>query len=289
MKKKTLSVLLAMTIMAELTACGKKDEDIPYMYNDVLETFADNTNLDELMESANPITIGSEEEKEEISFSEAVSQLEERLDLSQKFSSEKIEPTNEISDTLKDQFSNISYDEIKVLLDSLKTDDLKDVEKTRINTGLSWLATKNEEWINTNGLNIAENLLKNIIKASVCEVSGLELEHYDRCTISAEPHKNDEDRNTYIELTDPLSEKVIGYYHIDLTDDNVLTAATKKLYSLQRQENPSYDTILSYCQSALDYAKLVAASGVELTKKNEITAATSSKEAKKLIVEKMQK
>lgn len=286
MKKKTLSVLLAMTIMAELAACGKKNEDIPYMYNDVLETFADNTNLDELMESVKPITVGSEEESEEISFSEAVSQLEERLQLSKELSVEVSESSNEITDTLKEQFSNLSYDEIKVLLDSLKNDNLKDIEKERINTGLSWIVAKNEEWIKTNGLNIAEALLKNIIKASACEVSGLELEYYDNCTISAEPHKHNSNKNVYINLTDPVSEKTIGY-HIDLTDNNVLTSATLKLYNLQRQENPSYDTIKSFCQSALDFTKLVAAAGVELTDENEMRAEISSEEAEKLITEKM--
>lgn len=288
MKKKTIPILLAMSIMAELAGCGKKDDPIPYALNDVLTTFSDNTKLDELMEIDKSITINVEEQSEEISFAEAINQLEEKLEINQTLMDIKIKASTEATDALKKQFSNLSLDEVKLLLNSAKNGGLKDIEKVRIQAGLSWIAAENQEWIQANGLNIAEQLLKSIIKVSACETSGLETQYYDTSSISQQPSHMERGDSAAVSVTDPISEEEISYY-IDLFDDNILAASTLALYNLQALEKPSSDTVISYCQKALDYAKLVAASGVELTEDRDLTSTTSSKEAKKLIMETMPK
>lgn len=287
MKKRFLSLILALSMMPSLSACGSENETIPYTFDEVVTMFSDTTNLDELMTISDPITIYSEDESEELDFSTAIKELEERIKLSQELSSAGVKASEEATDTLKEKYSNLTFDDIKLLLDSLATDDLKDVEEARIKAGLSLIAAQNQNWLQTNGLNISEKLLKSVIKAAACEASGLEIEYYDACSISAEPNAKNENQRKYVQLTDPISEEKIEYEIVSpLFGDNILAAALNTLYNIQSLDKPSYDSALTYCQDALECSKLMAASKVELNSKDEISSEKSSKDAKTLILEK---
>ncbi len=282
-KKRFLSLALALTMMISLVSCSKKDETIPYTFGEVLEMFADDTNLDELMEVAQPISITEEESNKEMELSEAIKSLEVRLQINDVFIQNGIAANQQQTPDKNDKYSNLSPDDAKILLESLEKDNLSDIEKLRICAGLSQAATDNKKWLQDNGLPISEALLKAVIKAAVCEYSGLEIENYNSCFIGSAPNKNEEPI-TPIVLKDPESAYELTY-NIPVNRQNPLSDALRTLYVVQKTGDHSFDFAIHWCKQALECSKLIATSGVELDD-NFLVSTESPKDARAKILSK---
>lgn len=281
-RKRFLSLILATTMIMGLAGCSSKEEDIPYSFDEILTEFSSDTNIDELMKVGNQILIKTgEESTEEVDFLTSVKELEERVAFSDKLEAEKIGTLEIASDELKELYGDLSLEEAEILFESLKDENLTPVAKERIKAGLAYLATENKDWIKNNGLNISEELLKRVVKAGACEISGLEVDYYSNCII--DPTNKESDYLGNLVVSDPVSGATLEYGIP--RNGNVMSDAVSTLYNIQGLDNPSYKEIISYCESALETSKLAVAAGVELDG-NKVDSELKSKDAKKLILEK---
>lgn len=288
-RKKIMSLVLASTMIMGLAACANKNEEIPYTFEELLTEFSDETNLDELMSQDSKIEIKeptkeNPDQTESVNFLDSVNELEQRMNFSLLLEDADIELSENASEELIKQYSQISIDEAKILLESLSKDDLSPVERERIKAGLSYLATNNKDWIINNGLKISEELLKRVIKGAACEVSGLEVEYYDSCSISSQ--SSSEPLKARISVEDPISGVTLYYEMTKNIDNNAILAATNALYNCQGLESPSYKEIFGSCEEALEASKIALAAGVELDDEK-ITSKLKPNAAKEKILEKV--
>ena len=286
MKKGKKLIALALTLSAltySLSGCNQ-DAEIPYTLDEVLASFAEETNLDELMTVGENIQIIISEESKEKDFMESVNKLEEYIALSNDLAAIGIKPAETSTVLTAEKYANLDIEDVKLLIETLQENTITDVEKARITAGLSYVLTQNKEWISTNGLNISEELLKRVVKASACEASGLEIEYYTSCKIGARKYSKESSAIGEIEVIDPISNATLTYQIAN--DNGALTTACEVLYNIQALEtDESYETIVSYCSQALDTAKIAIAAGVELDGST-IKSETKINEAKKLILQK---
>lgn len=288
-RKKIASLVLATTMIMGLAACSNKDEEIPYTFGELLTEFSGETNLDELMAKGSKIEIveptkENPDQTAEVDFLASVDELEQRMDFSTLLEEADIELSENASEELIKQYSEISIDEAKILLESLSKDDLSPVEQERIKAGLSYLATDNENWIINNGLKISEELLKRVVKAAACEVTGLEVDYYDSCKIV--PESSDEDFEGKVTINDPVSGATLSYEMVGDSKKNAIYAATNTLYNCQRLENPSYKEIFESCEAALEASKIAIAAGAKLDDE-QITSELKPSDAKAKVLEKV--
>ncbi len=279
MKRKFFAMLLALSMVVGLTACGK-DEGIDLTLEQVLTAIADDTNLDELMKAGNTIAIIQDGEEQEVDFMESVNKLETYIKLANTLSERGIKPAEQTTDAIQELYGSLSIEDIEVLIESLSDESLSDVEKARIEAGLSFILANNQEWIMENGLEIAEELLIRVIKAAACEASGLEVENYTSCTIGA-PSSSDSGYISTIKVNDPVSGTTLEY---QLDDGNKpLAQAAYALYNIQGLDGTeSYNEVIVYIDGALYIAKVATAAGVELDE-NEISSSKKEADAKKYI------
>lgn len=282
LRKKLLALLLATTAMMNLSSCGSQNEEIPYTFEEVLTMFSNDTNVDELMAVGNQIIITDEEKTpEEVDFLASIQELEKRVSFSEKLEEAKISTLEEVSDELKELYGELTIDEATVLLESLNDESLTPVAIERLRAGLAYLAAENKEWIKNNGLNISEELLKRVVKAGACEISGLEVDYYGKCTIV--PSTAESDYLGKLNISDPVSGSTLEY-EIP-RNGNVMSDAVALLYNLQGLDNPSYKEIIDYCENSLETSKVAVAAGAKLDG-DTVDSKLSSNDAKRLILEK---
>ncbi len=280
--KKFFALTLALAMTIGLAGCSK-DEEIPYTLEEILTTLSDDTNVDELMAIGDDIQIIMPEETQEIDFMESVSKLEAYIELSNDLAALGIRPAETSTDAIAEKYSNISIEDARLLLETLSSDEITDVEKARVKAGLSYVLSQNKDWITNNGLNISEELLKRVIKAAGCEASGLEVEYYNSCKISARNYSVESSYIGEMEITDPISNTTLTYQIAN--NKGALTDATTVLYNIQAlEDDETYETVVDYCNQALTASKIAIAAGVDLDD-NTIKSESKTSDAKKLILE----
>lgn len=211
MKKRFFAMMLAITMIASGLAGCSKEEKVDLSLEEVLTALAGETNIDELMEAGNTIAIIQNEEEQEVDFMESVSKLETYMNLANALSARGIKPAEEPTDAIKGLYGSLSAEDVEVLIESLNDESLSDVEKARVEAGLSYVLATNQAWIMGNGLEIAEELLIRVIKAAACQASGLEVENYTSCTIGAQT-SSDSGYISTIKVNDPVSGTTLEYY-----------------------------------------------------------------------------
>lgn len=285
--KKVFALLTALALTVSLAACSNKDDEINCTLEEVLASYADNTNLDELMANGAAIELvspeGEVEAPEETSFMEQVNELEAYISLSKRLENLGIKPATTSTEETSAKYADLSADEIELLIESLNDEGLTDVERARVKAGLSCILAENQEWIMSNGVKISEELLKRTIKAAACQVSGLEVEYYNSCKISARNQSKESDYIGTVEVYDPISGTTLNY---EIASGNgAIAQAADVLYGIQVLEgDESYETVVDYCGQALDATKVAVAAGVKL-EDDQIKSEKKVKDAKKLILE----
>ena len=281
-RNKVFSLFLTLSItLGLLSACGKTTEEpIMYTLDEILSSFSNETNLDELMALNETISLREDDTTKDKDFYESIKQLENYINLIAKFNSLGIEPTPLYTHTIEDTYSDLSPEEVDLLLDSLLDQDLKDVVELRIKTGIGYKHQQYKTWIENNGLKLSEELLKKIVKAATCEVSGLEIKYYNSCTISA--GRSNPNSKTQVKVLDPESNASLEY---SIDNNTILSDAIKLLYKIQSTESATYDETLSYTIKSLNLAKLAVAADFNLENKNIITCNNNKTEARQYILE----
>lgn len=280
MKKRFFAMMLAITMIASGLAGCSKEEKVDFSLEEVLTALASETNIDELMEAGNTIAIIQNEEEQEVDFMESVSKLETYMNLANALSARGIKPAEETTDAIKGLYGSLSAEDVEVLIESLNDESLSDVEKARVEAGLSYVLATNQAWIMGNGLEIAEELLIRVIKAAACQASGLEVENYTSCTIGAQT-SSDSGYISTIKVNDPVSGTTLEYY---LDDGNKpLAQAAYTLYNIQGLDGTEdYNETVGYINEALYDAKLAAAAGISV-KDATIASAKKESEAKQYV------
>lgn len=280
MKKKVMALLLAVTcLVTSLSGCGK-EENIDLSLEQVLTSIANDTNLDELMEVGNTIAIIQNGKEEELDFMESVSRLETYMNLANTLSARGIKPAEEVTPAIKELYSSLTAEDVEILIESLNEESLSDVEKARIEAGLSYVLANDQAWIMGNGLEIAEELLIRVIKAAACQASGLEVENYTSCTIGAQTSSDSRYIST-IKVNDPVSGTTLEYM-LDV-GNRPLAQAAYTLYNIQGLDGTEeYGEVVSYINEALSDAKVAAAAGVKVDDAM-ISSAKKESEAKQYI------
>ena len=244
----SLTIVLASLIIA-ISSCSKKELLEPSLET-VIENFEDETLLDEV------IAISDEKSETEASI-ENINKLEQRIKLIEEIEKLRLKESEDTSEVLKQQYESLSEEEITLLIGVLKGKDAKPVELKRIEAGLVYIANEYKNWVRETGTEIAEDLMKKACKQAACEISGMEPEYYNEWKIGvvdADNFTND------IECVDPKSKKSIRY---ELKD--IYLFASNTLCNIQGLDaKDDYKTVNKYCVEALNYAKLICASGAEL-------------------------
>lgn len=284
-RKRCMALLTALTLTIGIAGCAEeKDGEIPFTLQEVLESYADDTNLDDLMAIGDTIQLSTlEADRVEADLMKSVATLEEYIAISNSLTALGIVPTESSTPETISQYQNITTDEVKLLIETLASSECTDIEKARVAAGLSYLADYYQDWIGENGLTISEELLKRVIKSAGCEASGLEIEYYDSCKIGSRNHNVESDYISEMEINDPVSGATLSYEIAD--DKGAISEVAEILYNIQGLEaDESYETKLNYCKQALEATKVAIAAGVEL-EDNQITSEKTAKEAKQLILE----
>ena len=280
-RNKISALLLALAmIIGILSGCDKKEELVPYTLDEILSSFSNDTNLDDLMALDEVILVKEDEETKERNFFESIKRLEDYIDLIAKFNSLGIAPTPLYTHIIEDTYSDLTPEEVNLLLESLSDSSIQDIVSLRIKTGLGFKHQQYKEWIENNGLKLSEELLKKIVKAATCEVSGLEIKYYNSCTISA--GQSNPNSKTQVKVLDPESNASLEY---SIDNNTILSDAIKLLYKIQSTESATYDETLSYTIKSLNLAKLAVAADFNLENKNIITCNNNKTEARQYILE----
>lgn len=280
MKRKFIATLLALSCLAaSLTGCGK-EENVDLTLSQVLGAISDDTNLDELMAVGNTIAIIQDGEEEELDFMQSVDKLETYMNLANTLSERGIKPAEEATASIKELYGSLSAEDVEIIIDSLNDESLSDVEKARIEAGLSYVLANDQAWIMGNGLEIAEELLIRVLKAAACQASGLEVENYTSCTIGAQTSADSGYIST-IKVNDPVSGATLEYY---LDDGNKpLAQAAYTLYNIQGLDGTEdYNEVVGYINEALYDAKIAAVAGVNVEDAT-ISSAKRESEAKQYV------
>lgn len=280
-RKKISALLLALTMtIGFLSGCDKKEELVPYTLDEILSSFYNDTNLDDLMALDENILLKEDEETKERNFSESIKQLEDYIDLIAKFNSLGIAPTPLYTHIIEDTYSDLTPEEVNLLLESLSDSSIQDIVSLRIKTGIGFKHQQYKEWIENNGIKLSEELLKRVIKAAACETSGLEIKYYNSCTIGA--GQSNPNAKTQIKILDPESNATLEY---SIDNNTILSDAVKLLYEIQSTESATYDETLSYAIKALNLAKLATAADIELEESSTITCNRNKTQARQYILE----
>lgn len=281
-RNKVFSLFLTLSItLGLLSACGKTTEEpIMYTLDEILSSFSNDTNLDDLMALDESILLKEDEETKERTFSESIKQLEDYIDLIAKFNSLGIAPTPLYTHMIEDTYSDLTPEEVNLLLESLSDSSIQDIVSLRIKTGIGFKHQQYKEWIENNGIKLSEELLKKVIKAAACETSGLEIKYYNSCTIGA--GQSNPNAKTQIKILDPESNATLEY---NIDNNTILSDAIKLLYKIQSTESATYDETLSYTIKSLNLAKLAVAADFNLENKNIITCNNNKTEARQYILE----
>ena len=282
---------LALTMVIAMAGCSKENENIPFTLEEILSSYSDNTQLDDLFAQENAVISMPKEndENEDVKIKDCVTQLEEYISLANTLSALGIKPAETTTEEIKNQYSNLTSDEIALLIESLNDGSLTDIESARVKAGLAYVLTTQQGWIVEHGRDITEEVLKDVIKAAACEASGLEIEYFRDCTISSQNNDKSDIRtaNDYIgtvTIKDPISGSALEY-DIVYGKDSALYDAAGVLYKIQSigDEATSYEDIVNLCTEGLNATKIAVAAGVKL-EGTALSSETKASDAKTLIL-----
>ena len=250
--------------LTSLAACGKENEERVQTFDTLIESYSDNTLLDEILALNEDISIidAQSTETEKVDFSESVSRLENYMNIVSEMNKLGIEPKEQASEETIEKYSELTEDEVKELIELHKSEEGSDIEKIRIKAALGYINQKYRTWIQNNGLEISEELLKKSIKAAACQVSGLEPENYNDCSISSQTKPEGLRPLATITINDKESQDTLEYEISYIRHDYIYYDAINTLYSIQSLSETDFDSIFNYCDQALTNVKLMIVSGV---------------------------
>lgn len=255
----------ALVIMfTSLAACSKENKKSVQTFDALIDSYNDNTLLDEILALNEEFSILEATETQEVDFSESVNKLETYMNIIAEMNELGIEPTEQSSEETIEKYSELTEEEVRELLEIHKSGEKTDIEKLRIKAALGYINQKYRNWIQNNGLEISEELLKKAIKAATCQVSGLEPENYNDCSISSQTQKEVFKPLAVITINDKESQDTLVYEIPYIPHDYVYYYAINTLYDIQSSSETDFDSIFNYCDQALTYVKLMIVSGVVL-------------------------
>lgn len=85
----------------------------------------------------------------------------------------------------ENELINLSYDEVKSLLDDLDEDSLNEIEKNECRKKLYFIRKYYSSWNSLNNSKICSELLLMLLKSYVCQIVGLKPEQFDNVTIDS--------------------------------------------------------------------------------------------------------
>lgn len=206
-----------------------------------------------------------------------INQLERYINLNSKIKNLNYENKNEINEvdeaTKEELFNNknnIEY--VENLINKFNDKNTTDIEKARTYQKLTYLNKYYETYVTNNGLTIVENLLKKVLKGLACEASGLEVDYYDNCKISA----NENIIREYITVTDPVSGA--EYIYKIGPRSKIVNTILNDLYKIQelkkikkekdndddKDNNITYEEIATNCINKLNNTKKLLETEIEL-------------------------
>lgn len=267
--KKTVLALLTTGTMLLSTGCGAIDTS-ELSFNDVLENpiVQEITVLDEEKENNDFI-------KRDI---EDVKKLEtaiEVVNLNKKDTFDEVDSLIPLTEEEKEETLSLDIDEIKKLKDmSTNSDtDLLSLENRLIAVKkIAYLDKYYRDFLNKEGLSVAENILKDSIKGSIAAEKNIST---DLVKIGSMPSKD----------LDFLTITVDGEDYKVKTSNKELWNAIEYVYSIELcdKENMEEEEIKNTCIKALDHSKIVLLTGSNI-KDDKIVEQYSNSYVKKNIL-----
>lgn len=253
-----LTLALCGTVGIGLTGCGS--EEVPAIEESLatsIENNKEDTYFDEVLATE------SNTEKE---YQETIYNLEDTLKIVTKLETIKYDQSlkfNDLSEETQEELMSLSNDEIIALIEEYEQGGKNFVEESRLLQKLVFLKEYSREQIAENGLSVAEEMLKMVIKSRACEVSGLEAENYEDCSIAPQPSKYADPENLKITVTDKVS-GLNKTYSID--ENSIYGDIVYEIYSIQQNkgEELSYEEVIDHIENALNLTKVSLYSGVVL-------------------------
>lgn len=258
-----MSLGLALASVIAFAGCSnsKQDEEIQYTFEEVLNSFSDDTNLDEIMQVKSEILITTEEGKKEVDFFEATKELEKRVDLNEKLKEAEIASIDNASKELMAMYA-LTLENAPLLLESLNETHTP-AEEARIKAALGYINSQNEKWLVDNGLNVSIGLLNRVVQGAACKVCGLEDKYYAKFEIVTDNQQGES--IVRVEGIDPVSNQDFKF-NVSTKENDVLALTTDCLLHMNSLKNgeASVEAITSNCDRAITLFEYAAASDMVL-------------------------
>lgn len=278
--KRFFALLTSLSLVVALAGCSNQKQEYDITLDEVLGYLSDETNFDESLHFAPKIGLSYDEHgKREVVLQNAISQLENTIEMITLFQQARITPTTEATSEIVAKYSNKTFDDLKLLLESYQGNELSDIERARLKAGLSYVYGLEQQWIEENGLYISEQALTILIKAAACEASGLEEEYIASCEII--PEDNNSKSLGTVKITDPVSNEILSY-SIN-RDSSPISSALALLNDIQTSSDEDFSSIYGKCVKTLDITKLSIAAGI-VSDNGVIKSEKTTQDAKRLLL-----
>ena len=272
--KKLVAKLTAIAILAGGisydTATTKKNFKVNEKLQNVVETFNEDTKLDEAAEK-NIATYKN------MSIVEAADYLEESIDIEEKLENYDFSEVTELDKLTKEEYDfaeTLTKEDVFVFMEVINSENEESLElqETRLKAikMLEHLKATRENWIKENGKQVILKTLSWTIKSSVAEGFGLGVEEIDNIKIPK--LKKVQDMNFYVLYNE---DKIYMSGKSDMFNAFYYYYQIKSSSDLQGEENKIYN-------EALNSAKVLTMTGVNV-ENNKIYNIRSLKEAKKVL------
>ena len=293
--KRATAALTAGVMAMTLASCSKEEDvEIPYTVDEVLEMYAEDTSIDDVLKNNDRILILEEDEEEDKStLLDAVNKLENYIKIVDAIEPLELEINSQEDEEKTHLIEDMEIEDIEILIESYKAGEIpsEDAEVTR--QTLKAIQEQYKTWVVLNGKIIAEEALKRSIKAIACDISNRGLLYYQKstyndCSISA---KNYSDKSftlgiVSVESPDESSSTKGDNYQITYDTDKTPSFALDKLYKIQEnRDSYEYSEISILCKEAIDSLKCLAASDI-VEKYDNITSKEKISEVKQKILSK---
>lgn len=251
--RKATAILSIILLSGGLYSCASDDPAIKEPIETSVSANKENSNMDYVL------SMDAEENDE--GTLENLSTLEEQVNIYKLLDDLDLgDDYKELAQESKEELQELSLEDIKLLVESLDSDNLTEIERARVEQNLSYLKTYTAEKIDKDGRKIVLDGLFRSVKGAACEYVGLEVEYFSSVTILGQ--KSDS-ADLLLSVSDPISGKVVD---VKVDNHSIYGDMIYKIYDMQSESNPSFDDTMKDVSESLDLIKISCYSGVKAKK-----------------------
>ena len=272
-----MATILVLGELVGFCACGKETnmKDSTASLNTILESYADDTEIDDVLSDGSSFVFEDEDTHSEdlISYYDLACELDRIL-----YNKEYIQRIFELDGVHLDEIPVLTDAEKKVLLadeesmstvliDSYKRKLIGEKEKGSFYAKLKVLDEYYDLWIDMNGLNIAEDVLLDSIKVAACEaLDGKAMLSVTRLNVTEDIESHSASMSTLLKKPgEVVSHRQV--YSIPYKGDQLGVKTLQEIDTAREDKNTPLKVKFDLCKRAVNHVKKLITKGAKLKKK----------------------